>query len=86
MNRRQFQTASEQARKRAVELGEAGDTAAVPELMALCGHAGPTVRRAAASALGKLATDGAARTEVAGVTVKVVSEEVLQKRHKDSER
>jgi len=53
MNRRQLQAASELARKRAVELGEAGDTAAVPELIALCRHAGPTVRRAAASALGK---------------------------------
>ncbi len=60
MNRRQFQAASEQARKRAVELGEAGDTAVVAELIALCGHAGPTVRRAAASVLGKLATDHAA--------------------------
>jgi hypothetical protein len=64
MNRRQFQAASEQARKRAVELGDAGDTAAVPELIALCGHAGPTVRRAAASALGKLATDDAVRVAV----------------------
>jgi hypothetical protein len=35
MNRRQLQTISEQARKRAVELGEAGDTAAVPELISL---------------------------------------------------
>ncbi len=64
MNRRQFQAASEQARKRAVELGEGGDTAAIPELMALCDHAGPTVRRAAASALGKLATNGAVRSAV----------------------
>jgi hypothetical protein len=59
MNRRQVQAAAEQARKRAVELGEAGDTAAVPELIVLCSHAGPTVRRAAASALGKLATEAA---------------------------
>jgi len=64
MNRRQLQAASEQARKRAVELGEAGDTAAVPALIALCRHAGPTVRRAAASALGKLATDATARAAV----------------------
>lgn len=64
MNRRQLQAASEQARKRAVDLGEAGDTAAVPELIALCGHAGPTVRRAAASALGKLATDTTVRAAV----------------------
>ncbi|MFA6293050.1 MAG: HEAT repeat domain-containing protein, partial [Victivallales bacterium] len=56
MNRRQFQAASEQARRRAVELGEAGDAAAVGELIGLCRHAGPTVRRAAASALGKLST------------------------------
>jgi hypothetical protein len=64
MNRRQFQAASEQARKRAVELGEAGDTAAISELISLCNHAGPTVRRAAASALGKLATDEAVRAAV----------------------
>ena len=64
MNRRQLQAASEQARKRAVELGEAGDTAAVTELVALCRHAGPTVRRAAASALGKLATDATVRAAV----------------------
>jgi len=59
MNRRQLQAASELARKRAVQLGEAGDTAAVDELVELCRHSGPTVRRAAASALGKLATDNA---------------------------
>jgi hypothetical protein len=64
MNRRQLQAASEQARKRAVELGESGDTAAVTELVALCRHAGPTVRRAAASALGKLATDATVRAAV----------------------
>jgi hypothetical protein len=64
MNRRQLQAASEQARQRAVALGEAGDTAAVPELIALCRHTGPTVRRAAASALGKLATDATARAAV----------------------
>jgi len=64
LNRRQFQAASEQARKRAVELGEAGDTTVVPELIGLCGHAGPTVRRAAASALGKLATDTTVRAAV----------------------
>jgi len=64
MNRRQLQAASEQARQRAVELGEAGDTGAVSELMGLCRHAGPTVRRAAASALGKLATDDSVRAAV----------------------
>jgi hypothetical protein len=64
MNRRQFQANTEQARKRAVELGEAGNTGAVGELVALCRHAGPTVRRAAASALGKLATDSATREAI----------------------
>jgi transcription elongation factor Elf1 len=62
MNRRQQQAASELARKRAVQLGEAGDTAAVDELVELCRHPGPTVRRAAASALGKLAPDNAVHT------------------------
>ena len=61
MNRRQLQAAAEQARRRAVELGEAGDASAVGELIDLCRHAGPTVRRAAASALGKLATCEAVR-------------------------
>jgi hypothetical protein len=64
MNRRQRQAAWEQARKRAVALGNAGDTAAVPELISLCSHDGPTVRRAAASAIGKLATDQRARQAV----------------------
>lgn len=64
MNRRQLQAASEQARKRAVALGEAGDTGAVAELIALCRHTGPTVRRAASSALGKLATDSLVRGAV----------------------
>lgn len=63
VNRRQFQADTEQARKRAIELGEAGNTGTVSELVTLCRHPGPTVRRAAASALGKLATDEA------GVTV-----------------
>ncbi len=57
MNRRQFQQDSEQARRRAVSLGEAGDPQAVAELLDLCRHAAPTVRRAAASALGKLAAN-----------------------------
>ncbi len=64
MNRRQFQAASEQARRRAVELGEAGDAAAIDELIVLCSHDGPTVRRAAASALGKLAPAAGARAAV----------------------
>ncbi len=55
MNRRQFQQSAEQARRRAVSLGEAGDPQAQAELLDLCRHPAPTVRRAAASALGKLA-------------------------------
>ena len=54
MNRRQEQAAAEQLRRRAVELGEAGDGGAIPELMQLCRHRRPTVRRAAVSAIGKL--------------------------------
>lgn len=54
MNRRQLQFEAEQARRRAVVLGETGEAAALPELLHLCRHPGPTVRRAAASALGKL--------------------------------
>ena len=45
-------------------MGEAGDVGAVRELIELCGHAGPTVRRAAASALGKLATGEEVRAAV----------------------
>ncbi len=54
MNRRQEQESAEKLRRRAVELGEAGNGQAIPELMQLCRHSRPTVRRAAASALGKL--------------------------------
>ncbi len=57
MNRRQFQQSSEQSRSRAVALGEAGDPQALGELLDLCRHTAPTVRRAAASALGKLAVN-----------------------------
>jgi hypothetical protein len=64
MNRQQFQAASELARKRAVELGEAGDAAAVDELVALCANPAPTVRRVAASALGILSADNASRVAV----------------------
>jgi hypothetical protein len=64
MNRRQLQAESESARRRAVDLGEAGDVGAVGELIELCRHCGPTVRRAAASAIGKLATDDAVRAAV----------------------
>lgn len=64
MNRRQQQAASEEARRRAVGLGEAGDPHAVEELIGLCRHGGPTVRRAAASALGKLAGNEAVRRAI----------------------
>jgi len=64
MNRRQLQAECERARRRAVALGEAGDTTAVGELIQLCQHTGPTVRRAAASALGKLATTNEIREAV----------------------
>ena len=69
MNRRQLQAQSEQARQRAVELGEAGDTRAISELLELCRHAGPTVRRAAASALGKLAANEGIRGAVPALCV-----------------
>ena len=64
MNRRQLQAAAGQARHRAVQLGEAGDATATDELIRLCGHRGPTVRRAAASALGKLAANEGVRKAV----------------------
>jgi hypothetical protein len=69
VNRRQLQAASEQARQRAVELGEAGDPRAIDELIELCRHAGPTVRRAAASALGKLAANEGIRGAVPALCV-----------------
>lgn len=55
MNRRQQQAEAERCRRRAVELGEAGDPAALAELGELARHSQATVRRAAVSALGKLA-------------------------------
>jgi hypothetical protein len=55
MNRRQQQADAERCRHRAVELGEAGDPAGLAELGELARHPQATVRRAAASALGKLA-------------------------------
>lgn len=64
MNRRQQQAAAEQARRRAVALGESGAVGAVDELLPLCRHPGPTVRRAAASALGKLAQNEGLRKAV----------------------
>jgi hypothetical protein len=67
VNRRQFQAENEQARRRAVALGETGDARAIGELIGLCRHSGPTVRRAAASALGKLATNEGIREAVPGL-------------------
>lgn len=64
MNRRQFQADTEQVRRRVVALGEAGDAGAVDELIAHCADPAATVRRAAASALGKLAVLGAAAPAV----------------------
>jgi len=58
MNRRQQQADAEKARGRAVELGESCDPAAAAELLQLSRHSRPTVRRAVASALGKLAECG----------------------------
>ncbi|OGV69335.1 MAG: hypothetical protein A3K19_18775 [Lentisphaerae bacterium RIFOXYB12_FULL_65_16] len=55
MNRRQQQADAERCRHRAVELGDAGAPAALAELGELARHPQATVRRAAASALGKLA-------------------------------
>ena len=54
MNRREQQAEAMRARRRAVELGESGQAKAIPELLRLSRHSRPTVRRAAASALGKL--------------------------------
>lgn len=55
MSHRQQQAEAEASRRRAVELGESGESTAIEELLQLSRHARPTVRRAAASALGKLA-------------------------------
>jgi len=55
MNRREQQAEAERSRRRAVELGESGDPDAIEELLDLSHHMRPTVRRAAAPALGKLA-------------------------------
>ena len=55
MNRREQQAEAQRATRRAVELGESGDPAAIDELLRLSQHPKPAVRRAAASALGKLA-------------------------------
>ncbi len=55
VNRRQWQAESEKDRRRAVDLGEAGDAAGILELIGLCRNPAPAVRRAAASALGKMA-------------------------------
>jgi hypothetical protein len=55
MDRRDQQAEAERSRRRAVELGESGDASALPELGALARHPQATVRRAVASAFGKLA-------------------------------
>jgi hypothetical protein len=55
VNRRAQQHEASLATRRAVELGESGDPAALDELLCLSQHPQPAVRRAAASALGKLA-------------------------------
>jgi len=58
MNRRQQQAEAERARRRVVDLGESGDPTATDELLQLSRHPRPTVRRAVASAMGKLAECG----------------------------
>lgn len=55
MNRREQQAEAEQARRHAVELGEHGEATAIAELLGMSRHERATVRRAVASALGKLA-------------------------------
>ena len=47
-----------------MDLGETGDARAIDDLVQLCAHSGPTVRRAAASALGKLAANEGIRRAV----------------------
>lgn len=64
MNRREEQANTEQARRRAVELGESGDAGAIRELLTLSQHQKATVRRAVASALGKLAPNDAVHQAV----------------------
>ncbi len=62
MNRREQQAEAQRSRRRAVELGESGDPAAIEPLLHLSRHPRAAVRRAAASALGKLAdADGIRR-------------------------
>ena len=63
MNCQQIQVDAEQSRRRAVALGESGDSSAINELLRLTNHQRPNVRRAAASALGKLSD--CARVETA---------------------
>jgi len=55
MDRRERRAEAQHAARRAVELGESGGPAAIDELLRLATHAKPAVRRAVASALGKLA-------------------------------
>lgn len=54
-------------RERAVELGNTGDPAALPELIGLCGSPVANVRRLAASAIGKLAGLGDASLAVSAL-------------------
>ena len=55
MTRREQQAEAMASQRRAVQLGESGDASAIDELLHLAQHQRPTVRRATASALGKLA-------------------------------
>ena len=68
---------AESLRQRAVELGEAGSSAAARELEALLQNSTPMVRRAAASALGKILdrTFGLAGTLVVPLTFAIQKEE-----------
>ena len=68
---------AESLRQRAVELGEAGSSAAARELEALLQNPAPMVRRAAASALGKILdrTFGLAGTLVVPLTSAIQKEE-----------
>lgn len=55
MNRREQQAEATSSRRHAINLGESGGPGAIDDLLQLSQHPRPTVRRAAASALGKLA-------------------------------
>jgi hypothetical protein len=64
MNRKERQYEAEQARQRALGLGESGDVSAIPELVTLSRHDDANVRRMAASAIGKLSDCGDAHSAV----------------------